>query len=82
MTQISTIEWEIDDDGRLTNIRGSKFIDGPFHKLFVLLMALFRHVTGPTNVRFEMQRGPDRQDEADDHTLNDLETIRSFNHAR
>jgi hypothetical protein len=29
-TQISTIEWEIDDDDRLTDIRGSKFIDGPF----------------------------------------------------
>ena len=47
-----------------------------------LHVALFRHVAGPTNIRFEMQRGPDRQDEADDHTLNDLETIRSFNHAR
>jgi hypothetical protein len=28
--QISIIEVEIDDDGRLTDIRGSKFIDGPY----------------------------------------------------
>jgi hypothetical protein len=34
------------------------------------------------NVRFEMQRGPDRQDEGGDHRLNNLETIQSFNHAR
>jgi hypothetical protein len=29
-SQISTIEWEIDDEGRLTDIRGFKFLDGPF----------------------------------------------------
>ena len=34
------------------------------------------------HVRFEMQPGPDRRDVRGDHRLNDLETIRSCNHAR